>query len=225
MVAIGVASTESQEKRMTTDRSRTIRIRTVALLGGGVAAGVIGATALGANAQTSGAAVTATSSTTSSPTHSTNGTSTETPVTGTKAATLKANALKKVPGATVDSVTTEDPSDSSGAAYEVHITKADGSHATLLFSSKLTYLSTETGGGHRGHGRGGANETAVTGTKAATLRAAALKQVPGATIDEVSTDSGDAAYEVHLTKSDGTTVTVKFDKSLKFVAVENGRGK
>lgn len=74
------------------------------------------------------------------------------------------------------------------------------------------------GGGHAG-------ETVVTGANAATLKAAALKAVPGATVDRAETDSGDAAYEVHMTKSDGSQVTVKFDKALKVTGVEAGMGK
>jgi hypothetical protein len=75
-------------------------------------------------------------------------------------------------------------------------------------------------------GRGGGNgETAVTGTDAAKLKAAALAKVPGGTVEEVTTDSGDAAYEVHISKSDGSEVTVKFDKNLTYVATEDGRGK
>jgi uncharacterized membrane protein YkoI len=74
------------------------------------------------------------------------------------------------------------------------------------------------GGGHAG-------ETAVTGSKAATLKAAALKAVPGGTVDRIETDSGDAAYEVHMTKSDGSQVTVKFDSSLARTAVESGMGR
>lgn len=79
------------------------------------------------------------------------------------------------------------------------------------------------GGGPGGFGRGDENE--LSGTKAATLKAAALKQVPGGSVQRVETDSGDAAYEVHMTDKDGQPVTVKFDKNLKFVAVENGMGK
>ena len=227
---------------MPTTSSRAVRA--AALLGAGVAAGVVGASALGANAQTTNGIPSSTSalssssgSTTATGNHARHGN--ETAVTGAKAAALKANALKQVPGATVDGVTTEDPAEGTGAAYEVHLTKSDGARQTLLFKSDLTYLSTETRGGWGGHGgrggrggRGGfgahgagAGETAVTGTKAATLRSEALKRVPGATVDAVTTDSGDAAYEVHLTKTGGTEVTVKFDKNLKFVNVEAGRGK
>ena len=192
------------------------RITALALLGGGLAAGVIGATALGASAQdTSTASSSTTSSSTTAPGNG------ETAVTGSKATDLKAAALKQVPG-TVESVTTD--TDYSGAAYEVHVTKSDGTGVEVLFDANLKYVTTQTNTGH--HGKGGGNgETAVTGANAATLKAAALKQVPGATVEEVTTDSGDAAYEVHLKKADGTEVTAKFDKNLTFTAVEDARGK
>jgi uncharacterized membrane protein YkoI len=202
--------------RNTTSR----RITTLALLAGGVAAGVIGATAIGASAQGTS---TASSTTTNSPTTSARPSNGETPVTGSKATDLKAAALKRVPGGTVGTVTTE--TDHSGAAYEVHVTKSDGTEVAVLFDSNLAYVTTDTNAGHRGHGGGGNGETAVTGANAATLKAAALKQVPGATVEDVTTDSGDAAYEVHLKKADGTDVTAKFDKNLAFVAVEDGHGK
>ena len=44
-------------------------------------------------------------------------------------------------------------------------------------------------------------------------------------MDRVESDSGDATYEAHVTKSDGTKVTVKFDKSYKVTGVEDGMGK
>jgi hypothetical protein len=40
----------------------------------------------------------------------------------------------------------------------------------------------------------------------------------------VETDAGDAAYEAHMTKADGSLVTVKFDKNLKVIKVETGMG-
>src|SRR5438270_7280164 len=50
------------------------------------------------------------------------------------------------------------------------------------------------------------NETVLTGTDAARARTAALKAVPGGTVERVETDSGDAVYEAHMTKADGTRV-------------------
>ncbi len=68
------------------------------------------------------------------------------------------------------------------------------------------------------------DEKAVSAAIAAQLKAAALKAVPDATVYRVETDAGDGVYEAHLTKADGTEVTVKFDKSLKVTKVESGMG-
>jgi hypothetical protein len=86
------------------------------------------------------------------------------------------------------------------------------------------------GGDHDGDHRGGPgghnpDENSVTSAQTSTLKAAALQHVPGGTVDRVETDSGDAAYEVHMTDASGKQVTVKFDENLKFVAVEDGMGK
>jgi len=69
------------------------------------------------------------------------------------------------------------------------------------------------------------DEKLVTGTDLTTLKTAALKAVPGGTIVRVETDSGDATYEAHMTKADGSLVTVKFDKNLAVTSVEDGMGK
>jgi hypothetical protein len=55
--------------------------------------------------------------------------------------------------------------------------------------------------------RHGPGETLLTGDAAAKVTAAARKEVPGATIVRVETDSGGAAYEAHMRKADGTFVT------------------
>ena len=91
-------------------------------------------------------------------------------------------------------------------------------------ADSATSSASPTAGDHGADG-GHAGETAVTGSQATTLKAAALKAVPGATVDRIETDSGDAAYEVHVTKSDGSQVTVKFDSTLAETAVESGMGK
>jgi len=67
-------------------------------------------------------------------------------------------------------------------------------------------------------------ETAQTGTTLATLKAAALKAVPGGTVYRVATDADGATYEAHMTKADGTLVTVKFDKAFKVTEVQDGMG-
>src|SRR6476620_5245486 len=62
------------------------------------------------------------------------------------------------------------------------------------------------------------DETLLTGDTAAKVRAAALANVSGGTIDRVETDAdGHAAYEAHMTRSDGSRVTVYVNKSFDVV--------
>lgn len=68
------------------------------------------------------------------------------------------------------------------------------------------------------------DEKVLTGTDAAKARAAALQAVPGGTVDRVETDADGAAYEAHMTKSDGSRVTVKLDKNFTVTAVQDGMG-
>lgn len=69
------------------------------------------------------------------------------------------------------------------------------------------------------------DEKQLTGSDAAKAKAAALEAVPGGTVIRVETDAGDAKYEAHMKKADGTLVTVKMDKDFNVTAVEDGMGK
>jgi hypothetical protein len=68
------------------------------------------------------------------------------------------------------------------------------------------------------------DETVLTGSDAEKAKAAALKAVPGGTVDRVETDADGAVYEAHMTRSDGSRVTVKFDKDFNVTAVQDGMG-
>jgi len=70
----------------------------------------------------------------------------------------------------------------------------------------------------------GPGETLLTGTVADQVKAAALAAVPGATVIRVETDSSGSPYEAHLTKTDGTQVTVKVDANFKVTATDAGFG-
>ena len=70
----------------------------------------------------------------------------------------------------------------------------------------------------------GPGETLLTGTTADKVKAAALAAVPGATVIRVETDSQGSPYEAHLTKADGTQVTVKVDTNFKVTTTEAGFG-
>jgi hypothetical protein len=68
------------------------------------------------------------------------------------------------------------------------------------------------------------DEKALTGSDADKVRAAALDAVPGGTVYRVETDADGDAYEAHMTKSDGSLVTVKLDEEFKVAGVEDGMG-
>ena len=148
----------------------------------------------------------------------------ETPLTGAVLDQAKAAALAKV-GGTVDSATTETDGGDANAAYEVHVTKTDGSHVTVILDASYDVLAVETGpaGGHGGPRGGGNGETPLTGDAATQAKAAAVAKVGGtADFATTETDSSDAnaAYEVHVTKADGSRVTVILDTSYDVLTVE-----
>jgi len=70
-----------------------------------------------------------------------------------------------------------------------------------------------------GHQR--SDETPLTGDALAKVTTIAKAKVSGGTIIRVETDAdGVAAYEAHMTKADGTPVTVYVDKDFNFVSVQ-----
>ena len=75
------------------------------------------------------------------------------------------------------------------------------------------------GGAPWGHQR--SDETLLTGDALAKVTAIAKAKVAGGTIIRVETDAdGVAAYEAHMTKADGSPVTVYVDKDFNFVSVQ-----
>ena len=118
-----------------------------ALLGATIAGGAVGATVIGtAGAQTgsstsgTGSTATATAPDPSQGGHVANGI-TETVLTGDTATKVTEAAQAAVPGATVDRVET----DAEGATYEAHLTKADGTKATVKVNADFSVASTEDG--------------------------------------------------------------------------------
>ncbi len=77
-------------------------------------------------------------------------------------------------------------------------------------------------GGHVG--ANGTKEELLTGDNASKVTAAALVAVPGGTVDRVETDAEGDAYEAHMTKADGSHVTVKFDSAFNVTKIESGPG-
>ncbi|MEA2703735.1 MAG: hypothetical protein QOD63_1680 [Actinomycetota bacterium] len=78
-------------------------------------------------------------------------------------------------------------------------------------------------GGHVG--QNGVKEELLTGDAADKAKAAALAAVPGGTVERVENDADGAVYEAHMTKADGTHVTVKLDADFGLVEVQQGHGR
>ena len=67
------------------------------------------------------------------------------------------------------------------------------------------------------------DETPLTGDTAAKVRELAVAKVSGGTIVRVETDAdGNAAYEAHMVRPDGSPVTVYVNKQLEVVSVQSG---
>jgi len=115
----------------------------------------------------------------------------------------------------------------SASAATTSPTAASGSAAATSTAATTGTPAPTAPGAPRGPGGATpvrSDEKSVSATVAATLKAEALKAVPGGTVYRVETDAGDGTYEAHMTKADGTLVTVKFDKNLAVTKVEQGMG-
>jgi uncharacterized membrane protein YkoI len=74
--------------------------------------------------------------------------------------------------------------------------------------------------GGRHVGANGKQEQALPADVAAKVKAAALKKVPGGTIERVETDVDHGSpYEAHVKKSDGTELEVLVNKDFAVTAV------
>ena len=106
----------------------------------------------------------------------------------------------------------------AGGTYGIASAASGNSYSSSSTAATATQpaASAQPWGGQR------SDETLLTGDVESKVRAAALAEVSGGTIIRVETDAdGHAAYEAHMTKSDGTPVTVYVDKSYKVVSVES----
>jgi hypothetical protein len=92
--------------------------------------------------------------------HQANG-KTEEKLTGDTASKVEAAVKAAQPGATIERMET----DADGATYEAHITKSDGTRATVLLDANFTVTGTEQGqgGGHGGRANDGDDDDAGSG--------------------------------------------------------------
>ena len=89
-------------------------------------------------------------------------------------------------------------------------------------SSSSGSTSTAPDPSQGGHTANGITETLLTGDTATQVTSAAQAAVPGATVDRVENDAEGATYEAHMTKADGSKVTVKVNADFSVASVEDG---
>jgi uncharacterized membrane protein YkoI len=201
-----------------------------ALVASGVAglAGLAGNSASAATTDSSTTAITAAASDSSTATtpaapHTANG-KTETPLVGDELTKATAAAATAAPGSTVVRAET----DADGDVFEVHITNADGTKSTVKLNADFSVKTIEAGGkgGHGGKGGGShGTETPLTGDDLAKATAAAAKAAPGSTVVRAETDADGAAFEVHITNTDGTKSTVLLNADFSLKTIETGATK
>ncbi|MFA5107687.1 MAG: hypothetical protein WC497_05180 [Patescibacteria group bacterium] len=113
-----------------------------------------------------------------------------------------------------------------GSLLRTHPANAEDTATTATTnSSTITTPSAQpdpTKGGHIG--ANGVREELLTGDTAANVTKAALAAVPGGTIQRVETDAEGAVYEAHMTKADGSRVTVYFDANYQLTGQDAGMG-
>jgi hypothetical protein len=128
----------------------------------------------------------------------------------------------KYPGRTTRLVATAAIATGLGVGSYGVANAASGSSSTTTTTPSTTAPSTPSApsasqpwGGQR------SDETPLTGDALAKVKAIALAKVPGGTVVRVETDAdGNATYEAHMTKTDGTPATVYVDSNFNFVSLE-----
>jgi hypothetical protein len=108
-----------------------------------------------------------------------------------------------------------------GGAAIANAASSSGSSSSSSGSSGSAPAASAPDRDHHGgpHTVNGRSETPLTGDVAAKVKAAALAKVSG-TVERVETNvDGDAPYEAHITKSDGTEVEVQVNKDYSIAAV------
>ena len=112
----------------------------------------------------------------------------------------------------------------AGGSYGV-ATAASGSGSSTTTAPTTTPSATAPSAPNAQRPWGGQrpDETLLTGDALTKVTDIAKAKVPGGTIIRVETDAdGNATYEAHMTKADGTPVTVYVDKDFNFVSVDSG---
>jgi len=99
---------------------------------------------------------------------------------------------------------------------------ASGSGSSSTTTTTATTPPSAAPAAPQGWGVQRSDETLLTGDALTKVTAVAQGALPGATIVRVETDAdGNAKYEAHVVRSDGTLATVYVDESFQLVRVDS----
>lgn len=107
-------------------------------------------------------------------------------------------------------------------AYQSH------AQTTTTDSAQIQQLDQQATQGQQdgGHiGQNGVKEQELTGDAEQKATTAAQSAVSDGTIQRVETDAEGSNYEAHMTKPDGSQVTVKMDGNFQVTGTETGHGR
>ena len=107
-----------------------------------------------------------------------------------------------------------------GALGASFVSTAGAAESTTSTTAASTTAAPDPSQG--GHVANGITETLLTGDTATSVTDVAKAAVPGATVDRVETDAEGATYEAHMTKADGSKVTVKINADFSVASIEDG---
>ena len=144
----------------------------------------------------------------------------ETPITGSALDRASQAALKEVGSG---KVTQTEAGDEEGA-YEVEVTKPDGSQVDVHLDKSFAVIDAEADKADSGQERsdgdgetGDGPDKAITGAALDRAGQAALKKTGGGKVTETEQGDEDSYYEVEVTKADGSQVDVQLDKAFNVV--------
>lgn len=156
-------------------------------------------------------------------------------VTGPEASEATDAALRETGGGTANSVELDNE---DGAVWEVEVTRTDGSTVDVRLDKNYEVVVVDSDDESESDddsepdddndlldfGDSGDSDDAeedVTADEASQATAAALKATKGGTADDVERDDENgAAWEVEVTRADGSEVDVRLDKNYKVVVMD-----
>lgn len=115
-------------------------------------------------------------------------------------------------------------SESDDGGYEVEVTLDDGRAVDLWLNSSFKVErvdSDDDSSDDAGTDDTGADDIAVTDEERKSAETAALAEAPGTVTEVDRSDDGDHAFEVEITREDGTEVEVELDEAFAVVNVDD----